>query len=139
MAESFSKEKRLKMFEEFFHIFDQWMTLHEDGVTLAMILEKKGYKKIALYGMGTMALHVIQDLKNSSVKVLYIIEKEKESYYTDIEIKTLKDDNLPKVDMIIYTLELKNKTVLDALHEQTGAKICGLGEVVFDNIEALGE
>ena len=123
------------MFEEFFHIFDQWMTLHEDGISLDMILKRKGYKRVAIYGMGSMAMHVIQELRDSSVEVLYVIERIKESYYTEIEVKTLGDTDLQEVDMIICTLELKDKEIRKELYERTNAKICSLSEVVFDNIE----
>lgn len=135
MIKETEKDRRLKMFEEFFHIFDQWMTLHEDGISLDMILKRKGYKRVAIYGMGSMAMHVIQELRDSSVEVLYVIERIKESYYTEIEVKTLGDTDLQEVDMIICTLELKDKEIRKELYERTNAKICSLSEVVFDNIE----
>lgn len=116
MESAFDKNERLNMFEEFFHILDQWMTLHEDGINLSMILEEKGYREIAVYGMGNMATHIVQELKDSPVNVLYIIENTSDSYYVDAEIKSLENDELPKVDMIIYTYGLNNVQVREDLY-----------------------
>lgn len=135
MESAFDKNERLNMFEEFFHILDQWMTLHEDGINLSMILEEKGYREIAVYGMGNMATHIVQELKDSPVNVSYIIENTSDSYYVDAEIKSLENDELPKVDMIIYTYGLNNVQVRGDLYRKTGARIYSLAEVIFNNFE----
>lgn len=123
---------RLKMIEEFYHMLDQWLTLIEEGVTIDTILIKHGYHKIAVYGMGTMALHFIKALKNSNVSVEYVIDRVTE-YYTDTKIVTDDDANVP-VDVIVYTNPKENLQNVKIIADRLQCDVISLADVIFDNI-----
>lgn len=125
--------KRLKMIEEFYHIFDQWLTLMENGISIDSILIKHGYHKIAIYGMGTMAVHFMKTLENSNVTVEYVIDKETE-YYTDIKI-VAEDDASDPVDVIVYTNPNEEPGNLQEIADKLKCDVVSLAEVIFDNMK----
>lgn len=126
--------KRLKMIEEFYHIFDQWLTLIEDGISVDSILKKRGYNKVAIYGMGTMAMHFIKALENSSVSVEYAIDKSSADFYTNVKV-VAEDDVLDQVDVIVYTNPNENIEIVQEIASRQKCDIVSLADVIFDNMK----
>ena len=126
--------KRLKMIEEFYHIFDQWLTLIEDGISVDSILKKRGYNKVAIYGMGTMAMHFIKALENSSVSVEYAIDKSSADFYTNVKV-VAEDDVLDQVDVIVYTNPNENIEIVQKIASRQKCDIVSLADVIFDNMK----
>ena len=94
--------KRYRMIEEFYHIFDQWLTLMEDGIGIDSILERRGYHKVAIWGMGTMAIHFLKALEHGSVSVEYAVDKLPAEYYANVKIISAEEVSA-HVDVIVYT------------------------------------
>ena len=126
------ENKRLEMFTEFYRVLDQWMTLKEQHKDVDEILAKNGYHKIAVYGMGSMALHFIEALKGSDITLEYAIDKNP-NFYTDVIIKT-PDQELDEVDVIIYTNKFESKRNLEELRQKVDCPLICLSDVVFDNL-----
>ena len=126
--------KRLKMIEEFYHIFDQWLTLIEDGISVDSILKKRGYNKVAIYGMGTMAMHFIKALENSSVSVEYAIDKSSADFYTNVKV-VAEDDVLDQVDVIVYTNPNENIEIVQEIASRQKCDLVSLADVIFDNMK----
>lgn len=124
---------RVKMIEEFYHILDQWLTLTEKGIRIDSILLKHGYHKIAVYGMGTMALHFIKALENSNVTIEYIIDPVT-NYYTNIKIVADTTASDP-VDAIIYTNPNENIENLQEISNRLKCDVVSLADVIFDNMK----
>lgn len=130
------ENKRLEMFTEFYRVLDQWMTLKEQHKDVDEILAKNGYHKIAVYGMGSMALHLIEALRGSDITLEYAIDKNPD-FYTDVCIKT-PDEELDKVDVVIYTNKFEDKRVIEELKQKAGCPLVSLSDLVFDNINIEG-
>lgn len=126
--------KRLKMIEEFYHVFDQWLTLIEDGISVDSILKKRGYNKVAIYGMGTMAMHFIKALENSSVSVEYAIDKSSSDFYTNVKV-VAEDDVLDQVDVIVYTNPNENLENVQEIANRQKCDVVSLADVIFDNMK----
>lgn len=126
--------KRLKMIEEFYHIFDQWLTLIEDGISISSILEKRGYQRVAIYGMGTMAMHFIKALENSSVSVEYAIDKSSSDFYTNVKV-VAEDDVLDQVDVIVYTNPNEKIEIVQEIANRQKCDAVSLADVIFDNMK----
>lgn len=126
--------KRFKMIEEFYHIFDQWLTLNEEGISIESILKRRGYQRVAIYGMGTMALHFMKALENSSVSIEYVIDKSSTEYYTNI--KVVKEcDAVGKVDVIVYTNPNENLEAVRLIADSQKCDMVSLADVIFDNMK----
>lgn len=125
--------KRQKMIEEFYHIFDQWLTLYEEGVGVDSILIGYKYYNVAIYGMGTMAMHLIAALKESQVSIKYIIDKNSADFYTDVKVVSLEEVKEP-VDVIICTCIDENYETIKQLSERLNCSVVSLADIVFENI-----
>lgn len=126
--------KRYKMIEEFYHIFDQWLTLMEEGTGIDSILERRGYHKIAVWGMGTMAIHFLKALEHSSVSVEYAVDKCPTEYYTKVKV-ILVDEVYTHVDAIVYTNPDAELEEIRAAADRLNCDVVSLADVIFDNMK----
>lgn len=87
---------------EMFHTMNQWVRIIQDEKSIPVYLEKKGFKRIAIYGMGFIGETLYDELKDTPVKVIYGIDGAKDKVYADIPL-FYPDDELPKIDAVIVT------------------------------------
>lgn len=87
---------------ELFLLMNQWVQIKQEGKNLAEYLIKYNFKTIALYGMSYIGERVIEELKDSEVKIAYGIDKNSAKIYTDIEVVN-PDDVSEGVDAVIVT------------------------------------
>lgn len=126
--------KRYEMIEEFYHIFDQWLTLIEDGVGIDSILERRGYYKVAVWGMGTMAMHFFKALEHSKVSVEYAVDKSAKEYYTNVKVIS-EDEICRHVDAIVYTNPDENLEKIQVVADKLNCDVVSLADVIFDNMK----
>jgi hypothetical protein len=107
-------EKHLALFQ----MMNQWVQVKQEGKNLASYFEKKGYKKIAIYGMHYAGETLLDELKNTDIKVAYGIDKNADLLYVDVDVVTM-DDDLEEVDAIVVTAI----TFFDEIEEKLSAKV----------------
>lgn len=112
-----------------FKMMCQWVTVKQEGKNLADYLEKKGYKKIAVYGMSFAGETLIGELKNTNVKVAYGIDKNADSIYADVDIVTM-DDDIDEVDAIVVTAVTFFDEIAEALSEKIDCPIISLEDIL---------
>lgn len=83
-------------------VYDEWLRVRQDGRSLVQYFKNRDYKNIAIYGMSYLGESLVNELKDSDVKVLYGIDKNAENIYSSVEVISSIDD-LPKVDVIVVT------------------------------------
>lgn len=87
---------------QFAHAMVQWVHIKQQSKSLATALEKRGYRKIAVYGMADVGERFISELQSSTVEVSYGIDQNAKNLFAEIELFT-PDEKLPEVDAIIVT------------------------------------
>lgn len=114
-----------------FLMMNQWVKVKQEGKNLASYFEKKGYQKIAVYGMSYAGETLINELKNTNVTIAYGIDKNAGSIYADIDIVSM-DDTLEPVDAVVVTAI----TFFDEIEEQLSAKmdcpILSLEDILYE-------
>lgn len=121
---------KLNKFMNYFRIFDNWMMLKEDGISVEKYFLDKGYKDIAVYGMGVMGGHLFEDLKNSSIHIAYGIDKKIEIHYSNLAI--LKEpDQSRHIDAIVVTATFQYKEIKNELEKIVDCPVISLEEVVL--------
>ncbi|RKI92363.1 hypothetical protein D7V94_06690 [Parablautia intestinalis] len=121
-------QKRSDKFELYLNDLDIWMTLREQHRNLSYLLLEKNIHTIAIYGFGIMGKHLKQELEESNVNCLYIIDRQKEKIHADLPVYSPLE-TLPNVDSIIVSsyyfiseisLECKYPLISlgDLLHEE---------------------
>lgn len=125
-------EKRLNNLDKFrkmFYLLSDWMTLKENGVDISNYLMSLGIHTVAIYGVGYLGKHLIQELKSGKVRISYLIDKNAAWIETEYEVYTL-NEKLEKVDAIIVTLVQGEKMVSEELGEKLDGKVITIKELI---------
>lgn len=89
-------------FERYLNILDQWMSLREKNVSLVSFFLEKKYTRVAIYGYGIYARHLIEELRYSDVEIVVLIDKRWDKIQCEIEM--VSPGNEPDgIDAIIVT------------------------------------
>ncbi|WP_320997895.1 glycoside hydrolase family 99-like domain-containing protein [Enterocloster bolteae] len=120
-------------YHSYWHILDLWLRLIENGGSLSGNLEKRGYKNIALYGIGMLGLHVVRQLENSQVKIVYGIDQRGEKDVNQGFPVYKKEDMLPDVDAVIVSATYDFGSIYDYLKEKVKCPVISLEEIVEEN------
>ena len=96
-------EKASKMSDKhlaLFQMMNQWVRVKQEGKNLSEYFEKNNYKKIAIYGMSYAGETLVEELKGTKTEVVYGIDRNADSIYSDVDIVSL-EDNLEEVDAVV--------------------------------------
>lgn len=95
-------QSRADKFESYLNLLDAWMTLREDGVSLAERLQNLGIGKIGIYGWGIFGRHLARELENTSIEIVAIIDRNKNMIRPEY-LSFFPEDALPEMDALIVT------------------------------------
>lgn len=117
-------------YKTYFRITNKWMELKERKKSLEEYFVENKIKTVAIYGMGALGKHLIEELKNSSlVKIVYGIDRSKEVVNNSIEVLS-SEDNLSKVDAVIITPVLEFDEIKAGLCNKVKASFISLEEIL---------
>ena len=125
--------KKYKRVEAQYNLLNQWMTLQESGVTLEMLLQARGYQKIAIYGMANIGKHMYYALKNSSIEICYGMDQRQSGQYETIMIKQT-DEMAEPVDVMIVTAIMEYESIKEQLGKNLAFPIVSLEEIFYETI-----
>lgn len=115
---------------ELFLMMNQWVKIKQEGKDLVSYFEKKGYKKIAVYGMSFVGETLVDELKGTDVQVLYGIDQRGDSVYADIDIVTM-EDSLDAVDAVVVTAVTFFEEIEEKLCRRVDCPILSLGDILY--------
>ena len=96
-----TKEYAEKM-SRYYQLYTRWLKMKQQGVSCLDYFRENEYKKIAIYGFKELGERLYEELKGSEVEVAYIIDKNVDLVWAEIDIYGL-DEEFPEVDAIIVT------------------------------------
>ncbi|MFR2010914.1 MAG: NAD(P)-dependent oxidoreductase [Christensenellales bacterium] len=118
-------------YRSYYNMQNQWILQNDRGNTIDKIMKGRGYKTIAIYGMGNVGEHLYNVLKNTDIKVMYGIDSK--AVDTDYEIKVYSPDyELPNVDAIVVTIPFAFTSIKDSLEQKTANEIVSLEHILFE-------
>lgn len=120
-------EKHLALFL----MMNQWVKVKQEGKNLASYFEQHGYQKIAVYGMSYAGEALLDELKDSEVKVAYGMDQNADSIYTDVDIVSA-DDDLEDVDAIVVTAITFFDEIEDKLSNKVSCPIISLEDILYE-------
>lgn len=124
-----NKDRRITMFSEYFYTLDKWLKLNRKQYLLNDYLLKKGYRNIAIYGIGVMGKQLIADLQNGEIQIIYAIDQKSANSSYHFPIKTL-DDTLENVDVIIVTPSYEFYEIKENLESKVLCPIVSLHQLI---------
>lgn len=114
-----------------FRLMNQWVKIKQNGKNLSEYFEKRGYRRIAVYGMGYIGETLIDELKNSNVKVVYGIDRNASTIYSEVNI-IFPNEIIEPIDVIVVTVVTSYKHILMNLSKEVKYPIISLKDVVYD-------
>lgn len=109
----------------------QWVSIKQESKNLADYFEKKGYRKIAVYGMSYMGDVLVDELKDTNIQVAYGIDKNASSIYSEIDVLTMGDE-LAEVDVVVVTAITFFDEIEQTLSKKMDCPIISLEEVLSE-------
>ena len=125
------EDTRVDKFKSYYNMLNQWLLLKQEGKSLVKYFEDKGYKSIAIYGMGEIGNRLYDELKKSNIEVKYAIDKNATNTYSDIKVCELEDDLAP-VDVIIVTAIFAFDEIEKKLTEVVNYPIISLEDIIYE-------
>ncbi len=122
---------KIDKYQMWYSLMEQWLTIHEEGKTIPLILKERSISSIALYGLGTIGKHVVWELKDSDVTILYAIDRVVSGVYDEIPVKKA-DEYLPVVDAVIVTAIYDFEEIEEMLKDRVDCPIISLEEILYE-------
>lgn len=128
-----AKEKNevFKKVLSFYWIYNQWLSVHQKGKSLVEYFERNHYETVAIYGLKELGERLYDELKDSNIKVKYIIDKNADALYSDVDIVT-PDDDLEPVDVIVVTATYYFNEIEEMLCDKVDYPVISLEDIVYE-------
>ena len=136
-ARSVSSKKIYQMAEghekvhELYMAFDQWLRIRQEGKTLVEYFEKNGYKTVAIYGMKELGERLYDELEGSDIKVCYVIDKNADQIYADVDVVT-PDEKLAPVAVIVVTALYYFDEIEELLSDKVDYPVVSLEDILYE-------
>lgn len=114
-----------------FLMMNQWVKVKQDGKNLASYFEKKGYRKIAIYGMSYAGETLVDELKGTGVIVAYGIDRNVNPSHADVDTVTM-DDGLAPVGAVVVTAVTFFDEIERQLSEKVGCPAVSLEDILYE-------
>lgn len=120
-----------KKIVSYYQLFNQWLMVRQEGKTLAEYFERNDYKTVAIYGMKEFGERLVDELKDSDITVSYIIDKNPDAIYADVDVIT-PDKELSPVDVIVVTATYYFDEIEEQLCEKVDYPIVSLEDILYE-------
>lgn len=117
---------------KYLNMMNQWLILKQEGKGIDRYLKKHGYNIIAVYGMAIYGRHVIRELQESDVKILYGIDRKEMEPYKKIEVLQPVEE-MPHVDAVINTVLHDHINIKFHLAGIISSPVVSLEDIIFES------
>lgn len=116
---------------EFYQVLVEWLRIKQEGKSLTAFFVQNGYKTVAIYGMKELGERLYDELKDSEIKVKYVIDQNADSICADVDVVT-PDDTLEAVDVIVVTAIHYFDEIEEALSQKVDCSIVSMEDVIYE-------
>lgn len=127
--------EELQKYNYLFKTACQWVRLNNENHDVSDWINKRDWKKVAIYGMGELGTVLLEDLRKKGILVEYGIDREKGKVCGDIPIYTV--DEMPEtVDGIIVTAITYYDEISRRINSKCKIPVVSLKDVL-DEVDCL--
>lgn len=112
-----------------FLLMDQWVNVKQEGKKIEAYFIKNNYKRIAIYGMGSVGLRLVKELKDTEIEIAYGIDQNSANIYSDIKLVTMGEE-LSDVDAVIVTVAGGFDAISDKLSERMKCPMVAIEDII---------
>lgn len=120
-----------KKIGSYYHLFNQWLSIRQSGKTLADYFVQNEYKTVAIYGMKEFGERLYDELRDTDVIVKYVIDKNADAIYTDVDVVT-PEDTLEAVDVIVVTATYYFDEIEEMLMDKVDCPVVSLEDILYE-------
>lgn len=117
-----------------FLMMNQWVNIKQEGKNLSSYFERNGYKKIAIYGMSYAGCTLYDELLNSNIVIVYLIDQNPQkaiSLGKGFGAKFVSmEDRLQEVDVMVVTPITYFEEIAANLREKINCPIVSLKNII---------
>lgn len=124
------KEMEEKMIS-YYHLLNQWLSLSQEGKSLAEYFHNNEYKTVGIYGMKELGERLYDELSDSDVEVVCIIDKNADNMYFDMDILKPTDE-LPEFDVLVVTASYYFDAIETDMATKVSCPIISLEDVIYE-------
>lgn len=122
--------KRADKLGVYFLLMNNWLSFKNQGKSMQTFFRQKGYKSIAIYGLGEIGKRLLEELKGSDIRICYAIDQAiPQSIYYGIPMLPAEEMLLP-ADVIIVTVVWDYRDIRKALKKRGNIPIISIEEVL---------
>ena len=125
-------EKELDKQKYWVRLYDIWMLLKQSSVSIEEYLLNQNITNIAIYGASFLGIRLYYELKNSKVRVKYLLDKNPAIYRKDIEVKNPKANSYEDVDIVIVTALYTYDEIKVLLMEKGCKQVKAFDEILYE-------
>ena len=119
-------------FRKYYELCNHWIKMLNDGYHIESFFREKGYKRIAVYGMGELGNRLIETLEGTGTEVAYGIDRNLWTAFAEIDIKGLdEEERFDGIDCIVVTPIHAYEKAAKALRGKTDCDIVSLEDVIY--------
>lgn len=115
-----------------FELLNQWLMNVEQGIKPEQYFTDRNYKRVAIYGMGELGVHLYHALSDSPVKVSYVIDRKGTCMVPEVTVKR-PEDELEMVDVIVVTVLGQTEKLISNLKEKVKAEVVSIETVIWES------
>lgn len=122
-------------YETYYEVTAQWLNNKNMGKHCDTFLREHHYKKIAIYGMGTLGEIFYEEIKNSDIEIVYMIDKNAEDAAQKDGIAVIRTEAIgeqAEADVIVITPVFDFSAICEDLeHCGVECDLISLEDIVF--------
>ena len=115
-------DNKINKFKKYYILLDQWLSMKQTGTDILTYFKENRYEKVAIYGMGELGNRLYDELKDTEIDVIYGIDKNSKSLYSDLKVYSLDDDFEP-ADVIVVTAIFAYSEIKKELSKKTNITV----------------
>lgn len=123
-----SQQKALDKTRRMYNLSMKWLQIRQEERTLADFFTKRGFQKIAIYGMADMGKALYRELTQEGIEVVFAVDKRKMEL--PVLMFTPDEKELPEADIVVVTALVSYSEIYALLKTKVNCPICSLEEVI---------
>lgn len=134
MEKEINKKQQLSnKYLALFKMMNEWVRVKQKGNQLSASIEKRGMRKIAIYGMNYAGETLVEELKGSNIEVVYGIDRRAKDLFAEFPIVPIEEE-LKEVDGIIVTAITYYDEIEEQLKTKVKCPIISLEDIIYEGL-----
>ncbi len=121
--------KHMEKLSWYFRILNMWIEMKQNEKSVVTYLRQKGINRIAIYGMRELGERFYEEVRNTGIEVVCIIDKIPDLVVGDFMVISPKQ-KIPEVDAIIVTADFYYQEIKKELKLKVNCPVYSLSGVI---------